>query len=576
MKPAVMFFAWLLPVLSSAQENSVTTILFSPITPEYVTASAAEWRQTGFGGFLISNIMHNWDSDVWATDGDPKSRDESDLTLQRCLRMNEACAQAGIHDNFIKVAFYSHLPGWFDDEKWSVLLHNFKEAGRFARLAQFRGIAVDIEYISEMYDLTWKGYEQDSHHETDLLHQAYLRGRELTGAILEEYPESTLLTLPEALIMYGPLAHQFIRGMIEEAAQREAPGGIHIMTENSYKECDTLALLSQIADLSAKVKSSLNPNAWDYWKQNGSIVIGGWPLGYYRPIHDEEGAFLGWSGKKSIFGDQIVGSYADKSSNYSPLDFARQYSFMNSFTKRYNWIYGHGATWWHLTEEEARRYGEKQSAILPCDPQLQRYKKILAEKPFLEESRWIDLAEEFKIQNILNLADRMGMIRDWRVIGPFANEEGPPNRHTSFAMQFPPEFELDFSKQYQGKYGEVSWEKISCNPYSGYVDVKTIYPSDEFFTYYAACTVDSSQEKAAQLRIGSNDGAAVWLGARRIFECNAFRTASLDQNIIPIALPKGKISLLLKIAQAGGGTGFYARITDDDGEPIEGVQYSTE
>ncbi|MGC9327901.1 MAG: hypothetical protein ACP5I1_09730, partial [Candidatus Hinthialibacter sp.] len=85
-KLALMLFVWLPPIFSSAHEHSVKTLLFSPITPEYLTASAAEWNQTGFGGFLISSIMHNWDSDVWSTDGDPQSRDESDRTLQRCLR----------------------------------------------------------------------------------------------------------------------------------------------------------------------------------------------------------------------------------------------------------------------------------------------------------------------------------------------------------------------------------------------------------------------------------------------------------------------------------------------------------
>ena len=59
------------------------TLLFSPITPEYLEATAEEWAETGFGGFLLSGIMHNWDSDVWAVDNDPQTRGEKDKNLQR-------------------------------------------------------------------------------------------------------------------------------------------------------------------------------------------------------------------------------------------------------------------------------------------------------------------------------------------------------------------------------------------------------------------------------------------------------------------------------------------------------------
>ena len=68
------------------------TLLFSPISPEYLQNTAADWAQTGFNGFLLSNIMSNWSDDIWSTDGDSASRDANDLTLQRVLACNDACA----------------------------------------------------------------------------------------------------------------------------------------------------------------------------------------------------------------------------------------------------------------------------------------------------------------------------------------------------------------------------------------------------------------------------------------------------------------------------------------------------
>jgi hypothetical protein len=45
------------------------TLLFSPITPEYLQDTAHQWKASGYDGFLLANVMRNWSDDVWATDG---------------------------------------------------------------------------------------------------------------------------------------------------------------------------------------------------------------------------------------------------------------------------------------------------------------------------------------------------------------------------------------------------------------------------------------------------------------------------------------------------------------------------
>ena len=106
------------------------TLLFGPITPEYLQATAAEWKSTGFDGFLLSGIMRNWSDDIWATDGDSTTRGTDDLTFQRIKACNEACREAGIEDNFIKIAFYSHVPLWTDDDAWKSINQNFFVSAR--------------------------------------------------------------------------------------------------------------------------------------------------------------------------------------------------------------------------------------------------------------------------------------------------------------------------------------------------------------------------------------------------------------------------------------------------------------
>ena len=86
------------------------TLLFSPITPEYLRDTADNWKATGYDGFLLAHIMHDWSDDVWATDGDSTTRSENDQTLKRVKSCNDECRKQGITENFIKVAFYSHVP----------------------------------------------------------------------------------------------------------------------------------------------------------------------------------------------------------------------------------------------------------------------------------------------------------------------------------------------------------------------------------------------------------------------------------------------------------------------------------
>ena len=129
------------------------TLLFSPISPEYLRDTAAEWKATGFDGFLFSGIMRNWSDDIWAADGDSATRGTDDSTFQRIKHCNDACRAQSITDNFIKVAFYKHVPLWTDDAAWGAIARNFREAARFAKMSGCRGIALDIEYVSEQYDL---------------------------------------------------------------------------------------------------------------------------------------------------------------------------------------------------------------------------------------------------------------------------------------------------------------------------------------------------------------------------------------------------------------------------------------
>ncbi|MFH1742915.1 MAG: hypothetical protein ABIH23_28250 [bacterium] len=551
------------------------TLLFSPITPEYLEDSAAEWADAGFGGFLLSRIMHNWDSDVWAVDEDPKTRGEADANLQRFRKCCDALRAVGIEDNFIKVAFYSNLPDWFDNDGWRQLTENFRNAAEFARLAGLRGVAIDIEYISEIYDLDYEKYKENQYDIKALRAKALERGEQMIAPMFEVYPDMVLLTLPEGVTYYGPLATDLTVGFIRAAAKRDAPGGVHVLTEGTYQTTGQNALLSHIATVAGKMEDALSPDLRDYWKRRCSIVIGCWPLGYYRDLFDENGNQIGYGGKREKFGDEVIGSYADKSCNYPPSEFRTQYSFATSFARRYNWIYGHGATWWQFNEEEAKRYDASKNEQLPVDENLDVYKQIVKSKPPVTDPFLLDLAKQFLTTNQLEIAGHFGLIKDWLVLGPFENKEDPPERHTALRQKWIDTALTRFPMIMKTKDAkEMSWRLCHTDSRSGIVDGMPLFDPNNDISYFALCYVTSPDQRAAQLRVGSNDGAAVWVNGEKIYEVNCMRSVALDSDIIDIVLPAGTCPILIQVCQDGGITGFCARITNDNGQPLDDLTFA--
>jgi hypothetical protein len=551
---------------AQSQNSRPGTLLFSPITPEYLKDTAAEWKATGFDGFLLADIMRNWSDDIWATDGDDTTRDENDQTFKRIKQCNDECRKHGITENFIKVAFYSHVPLWTDDAAWEKFNENFRQAARFAGMTGCQGIALDIEYVGEQYDLDWEGYDYKGYTKDELRSAAVKRGQELVKAMLQSFPDMVFLTLPEGINFYGPLATDLFVGMVQGMAESDAPGGIHLLTERTYKMVNTLGLIHYTQSLNSKILDNLDESTAKYWKKRCSIVLGGWPLGYYRDILDEHGQRIGYSGKIEKFGDKIVGSYADKSSNYSPEDFRNQYAGMLLASRRYCWIYGHGATWWHFTEADVAKYGNVGNSTLPVDERLDDFKSVLTEKwtstePMRKISRMVREGRSDEFLQILNF------VEEFTIIGPFGRRN-----FDNFDTVFPPEEEINFEAGYAGSTGRVRWQTASVDA-TGYLNfLKYLSPSD-WVCAYACCKVVSPKAGPAQIRLGTNDTATVWLNGEKILSKNIERSAAPDSDILSAGLEKGENTVLIKVCNTEFNWGLYLRITDDQDEPLKGLKF---
>ncbi len=90
---------------------------------------------------------------------------------------------------------------------------------------------------------------------------------------------------------------------------------------------------------------------------------------------------------------------------------------------------------------------------------------------------------------------------------------------------------------------------------------------------YACCKVISPKAGPAQIRLGTNDTATVWLNGRKILSRNIERTAAPDSDILSVQLEKGENTVLIKVCNTEYNWGLYLRITDGRGDAMKGLTF---
>lgn len=89
---------------------------------------------------------------------------------------------------------------------------------------------------------------------------------------------------------------------------------------------------------------------------------------------------------------------------------------------------------------------------------------------------------------------------------------------------------------------------------------------------YAFCLLQVDADMEGELRVGSDDGIAVWMDGREVGRVHQHRASAADQDRWAVKLPKGWHRILLKIEQGDGDYGFHLRFTDPGGNPLPGLR----
>ena len=146
----------------------------------------------------------------------------------------------------------------------------------------------------------------------------------------------------------------------------------------------------------------------------------------------------------------------------------------------------------------------------------------------------------------VDLPTHFGFLMTWKLIAPFDNTAGK-----GFAVAYPPEKELDFSKEYEGKEAvKASWVGTTTEDEYGIVDLAKVLTPFKGSVAYAVAEFDSDAEKAVDLRLGTPNSWKVWLNGKLLFAREEYhRGMNLDQYRMRGTLKKGKNTILVKVCQ---------------------------
>ena len=157
------------------------------------------------------------------------------------------------------------------------------------------------------------------------------------------------------------------------------------------------------------------------------------------------------------------------------------------------------------------------------------------------------------------------LVKDWYFLGSFDNSD-----RRGLEKIFPPEEGIDLSATYTGKSKKhIKWSRPYSYDDSGFVDLNMVFDQNDYAIAYALTYVYSSRDREAQFRLGSDDGIKVWLNDDLIFDYETTRSAGVDDDAIDVDLKKGWNKVLVKVSESWGSWGFYFRVTDPAGNPLD-------
>ncbi|MBQ2337275.1 MAG: hypothetical protein II381_13245, partial [Victivallales bacterium] len=129
---------------------------------------------------------------------------------------------------------------------------------------------------------------------------------------------------------------------------------------------------------------------------------------------------------------------------------------------------------------------------------------------------------------------------------------------------------IEFAPEKADEAATVKW-KVANADKTGKVNLLAAVENANQVTAYARCIIHVAAATKAQIMLGSDDAAKVWLNGALIENVNVPRAYTANEDKMKVELKAGDNVLLVKIGQGGGQWELGAKVAAEDGGPLEGM-----
>ncbi len=138
----------------------------------------------------------------------------------------------------------------------------------------------------------------------------------------------------------------------------------------------------------------------------------------------------------------------------------------------------------------------------------------------------------------------------FHVVGPFPAKDMNDAIDKAFG---PEKGEFDLT----AKFGSLAWKTIRPDG-KGYFDLAALHgTAGNNSASYMYVEVESPVDQSAEILLGPDDGAKLWVNGKDVFTTRDTKAAAPETHKVSVKLVKGKNTVLLKVANGNNPHGFY-------------------
>ncbi|MBD3289145.1 tetratricopeptide repeat protein [candidate division KSB1 bacterium] len=154
----------------------------------------------------------------------------------------------------------------------------------------------------------------------------------------------------------------------------------------------------------------------------------------------------------------------------------------------------------------------------------------------------------------------------WMLIGPFKNKNG-------FHREFIDEENASIRSKVKIADESLTWIRSNDGIHDGFINMGELFDQDIWQVAYGLTYINAPRAMDVQFRVGTDESVKIWLNDEEIWKYNVHRNAILDDDVIRVKLKPGLNKVLVKVCNRMGDWGFYFRVTDENGNGIQNIEY---